>query len=54
MDSPTLDSEQLELGSLTLVGTEKEKRVQWTQMAAKDLDARIKAYEDAHQDDNEE
>lgn len=50
MDSPTLTSQQLEMGALTL----ENGKVKYRQLSSKDLNARIKAYQEAHKDEKKE
>ena len=51
MDSPTLDADQLELCTLCLDEKEKPK---YHQFDSKELDQKIKAYQEAHKDDEDE
>jgi len=51
MDSPTLDSEQLEMCILTI---DEKENVKYHQLTAKELNDRIKEYEEAHKDDKKE
>ena len=51
MDSPTLDADQLELCVLRL---DEKKKPKYHQFDSKELDERIKVYQEAHKDDEDD
>ena len=51
MDSPTLDSDKLEM---CLLSKDKDGNVKYRQMKPKELNARIKKYQKEHKDEDKD